>query len=454
LQNKKAKGGAKKKAALEAAKAAGEEGARKAAEVAEQTKKLEAESDSSSHGPKPPTSSYFFFCMETRPKTIAQNPEATYTEILIILAANWEALCAKEKQKYERKAAADRERYIAEKKSYENTKAKEDEQESDEDQMDIDSNENDVAADRESAYEKKPSPESVETEDPMENNDNDDDEKEEGNDEDTPQSSVKTKKGAKPNDKTNAAFADKRKETTKGRLPIHKLCYNASTSRKRDLIKILRAASAEEKNQKDDSGMTPFHIIATSALLRKRLLRVLLDAYPVHTLAEKDSNGKTMMDYLFLNVSSKGAQLIKVVLKKAIVEQMNQFGLEHWKPELSSLVGSLNWKGDCEVRRSCMDKILAKLGFCVKMEMTFLLELALWKMKIWQTVGSNCSNNSKRRKIDRDCCRTSSGAAVAVPYVVGFLWNNNTPELDDASMAPRSISWMGMRPKESEVAIS
>mmetsp|Transcript_31454 Transcript_31454/g.75906 ORF Transcript_31454/g.75906 Transcript_31454/m.75906 type:complete len:247 (+) Transcript_31454:862-1602(+) len=226
-------------------------------------------------------------------------------------------------------------------------------------------------------------------------------------------------------------------------LPIHKRCYHASTTDASRLARRLEATSAEEKNQKDDYGMTPFHIISTSAKLRSDLLEVLLDGYPLETLAHKDANGKTMMDYLFVNRSSKALPLIKLLIQKVIVEQMSHNGLEKWQPELSSLAASLDWNGEIDVRRPCLDRVLARLGFCVKMEVPFLLELALWKRNIMPSAnGSKSRKRKKRRKVDRENCRMFSGAEVVIPSVIAFLWNANAAESEDISMVPANLSWM------------
>lgn len=219
-------------------------------------------------------------------------------------------------------------------------------------------------------------------------------------------------------------------------LPIHKLCYHAPTASKRELARLLKKSSALEKGQMDHFGMTPFHVVATAGKLRKGLLRLLLVNCPLKILAQEDGNGWTMMEYLFLNMSSKSNRLIKLVLDTVIVEKMKDFHLETYKQEMSEFIDSKNWHADCDERQSFVGEILAKLGSIERSEITSALELALWNNKIRQTVQTRTVQNrsdkknkkNKRRKIDKKDLRLTNGAAVVIPFVIDFLWHTNSPE--------------------------
>eukprot|EP00526_Cylindrotheca_closterium_P020574 CAMPEP_0113639590 /NCGR_PEP_ID=MMETSP0017_2-20120614/20771_1 /TAXON_ID=2856 /ORGANISM="Cylindrotheca closterium" /LENGTH=208 /DNA_ID=CAMNT_0000550815 /DNA_START=1 /DNA_END=627 /DNA_ORIENTATION=- /assembly_acc=CAM_ASM_000147 len=189
--------------------------------------------------------------------------------------------------------------------------------------------------------------------------------------------------------------------------------------------------------------MTPFHILATSAKLRTDLLEVLLDEYPADTLAERDMSGYTMMDYLLMNKSSTATPLIKVVLQRVVVARMESFaGLKRWKSKLSLQIESTDWNGNFETRRQCLDDVLVRLASCVKVEMTYLLELALWKRK---RVSFFDADKKKRRKVDGENCRTLSGVDEVMPNVIEYLWNDSSGSSAgdiDVSMIPYDVSWL------------
>mmetsp|Transcript_8804 Transcript_8804/g.21074 ORF Transcript_8804/g.21074 Transcript_8804/m.21074 type:complete len:548 (+) Transcript_8804:86-1729(+) len=223
-------------------------------------------------------------------------------------------------------------------------------------------------------------------------------------------------------------------------LPIHEGCYHASTTTVDEVSRRIKATSmfTDEKNAKDCFGMTPFHIVATSPTLSADLLELLLDEYPVDVLGHKDVNDTTMMDYLLKNGSPRAVPLIKMVLERAVLAQMPRFGLGLWRSELSLQVESMDWNGDFEVRRRCLDGLLAALSRCVTFEGSTVLELALWK---WKTKSSLNDSGNKRRKVDRECCGTLNGADVVIPNVVEYLWNDRK-QSSDVSMVPFDLSWM------------
>ncbi|CAJ1960276.1 unnamed protein product [Cylindrotheca closterium] len=72
-------------------------------------------------------------------------------------------------------------------------------------------------------------------------------------------------------------------------LPIHKCCYYSSSSTASELENLLKASNDIDNHQNDDFGMSPFHIVATSANLRVDLFQMLLDAYPTDVLSQRDT---------------------------------------------------------------------------------------------------------------------------------------------------------------------
>jgi len=277
-------------------------------------------------------------------------------------------------------------------------------------------------------------------------------------------------------------------------LPFHKCCYYASTSTVSvsELTNLLEASSDDEKKKKDVFGWTPFHTVATSPKPRLDLFQALLDdeyysldalsqrdlfqtdeeqfydLMDVHdedsslgTRSQRDQRGtKTMLDYLLMNSTPRAIPLIQLVLQKVIVEQMDQIGMmEPSIVEVSLLVDSLNWNGNLEVRRQCLDNVLALSCICIKAEAPSLLELALWKknIKAHETKNLFVPRSAKRRKMDRDTSRMFSGASVVIPNVIGFLSLDNNTRVTPTgsannylSMLPSDASWM--KKKENEMS--
>jgi len=273
-------------------------------------------------------------------------------------------------------------------------------------------------------------------------------------------------------------------------LPIHRCCYYALTSTPDELANLLETSSDDEKNKKDVVGMTPFHIVATSANVHLDLFQALLDQYPLDALSQRDQfrtfleqfhdllddtddedslldtrsqrdqHGKTMLDYLLVNSTPRTIPLIKHVLQKVIIEQMNQIGMmERSIEEVALLVDRLNWNGNLEVRRQCLDNVLALSCICIKAEAPSLLELALWKknIKAHETKNLFVPRSAKRRKMDRDTSRMFSGASVVIPNVIGFLSLDNNTRVTPTgsannylSMLPSDASWM--KKKENEMS--
>eukprot|EP00696_Hemimastix_kukwesjijk_P008169 gnl/Hemi2/20332_TR6750_c0_g1_i1.p1 gnl/Hemi2/20332_TR6750_c0_g1~~gnl/Hemi2/20332_TR6750_c0_g1_i1.p1 ORF type:complete len:184 (+),score=36.40 gnl/Hemi2/20332_TR6750_c0_g1_i1:145-696(+) len=70
------------------------------------------------NAPKLPMSPYFFFVQERRPLVSAENPGLMCTEIAKRLGGLWHGLSDAEKQPYQQRAEADRERYKVEMQAY------------------------------------------------------------------------------------------------------------------------------------------------------------------------------------------------------------------------------------------------------------------------------------------------------------------------------------------------
>ncbi|KAL3926866.1 MAG: hypothetical protein SGBAC_013305 [Bacillariaceae sp.] len=194
-------------------------------------------------------------------------------------------------------------------------------------------------------------------------------------------------------------------------LPIHQECYYSTHSRLHDL---LAAMDRNSDNLVDTYGMTPFHIVTTSATQRADLLGALINKYHIRSIVQKDDHGNTMVDYLLANRSSKAPSTIKILLGILFRVYMSTWALEKWKLTLSKEIESKCWDGDKESRNKCLKELCERLIFYKKVEQTSLLEQAIWNM----TMGSG--------DVDRESCLLTCKSDVVIGNVKGYLWNDSS----------------------------
>jgi len=70
------------------------------------------------NAPKRNMSAYFLYSVHIRPIVKEENPEASFGEIARIISAQFKALTPKEREGWDEKAAADKERYQSEMAEY------------------------------------------------------------------------------------------------------------------------------------------------------------------------------------------------------------------------------------------------------------------------------------------------------------------------------------------------
>ena len=111
----------------------------------------------------------------------------------------------------------------------------------------------------------------------------------------------------------------------------------------------------------------------------------------------------------------------RFLVKCSIPERLHMIGVRKWRTEIQKSVGSLSSVGYSGLPTHC-DLIHYKLlsyenEYCQLKDATFLLELALWKSKIDQTLqtGEQLAADMKEE------CRINSGADVIIPNVLPFL---------------------------------
>mmetsp|Transcript_44305 Transcript_44305/g.106731 ORF Transcript_44305/g.106731 Transcript_44305/m.106731 type:complete len:481 (+) Transcript_44305:78-1520(+) len=250
------------------------------------------------------------------------------------------------------------------------------------------------------------------------------------------------------------------------KLPLHSMCYHASTTKLSDLKEFIKDKYNNKiikYNAVDRWGMTAYHILATGAILRKDLLQTLMDRYPLQVILQKDRNGKTMLDYLLLYKSTKSIPVVQMVIRRLLKVGMGNWGLVDWRNDVLSLVeasynnnsgsrevleqhhrlyenaaatteeveeeeessvsagaGGADWEETLEQRSSSFHEITSRLAVFGRKEVTSLMELALWKMKIVNTTTTASEMN-------RMGCRVSCGSEFVIPHVVGYLWHDDEP---------------------------
>ncbi|OQE28400.1 hypothetical protein PENSTE_c003G10093 [Penicillium steckii] len=82
------------------------------------------------NAPKRGLSAYMFFANDNRDKVREENPGITFGQVGKMLGDKWKALSESERKPYDQKAAADKKRYEEEKAKYQAQQNEEDEDES------------------------------------------------------------------------------------------------------------------------------------------------------------------------------------------------------------------------------------------------------------------------------------------------------------------------------------
>mmetsp|Transcript_36265 Transcript_36265/g.87831 ORF Transcript_36265/g.87831 Transcript_36265/m.87831 type:complete len:273 (-) Transcript_36265:208-1026(-) len=212
-------------------------------------------------------------------------------------------------------------------------------------------------------------------------------------------------------------------------FPIHAACYHASCTTVEELESIF---DSPDGKLEDAFEMNPFHIIATAGKLRLDLLEVLLAKYPLCTLSQRDRASKTMMDYIMKHRNPKVNPLKALVFETIVKDAMGGWGLERWQRDVLSQLELVDWVHApsglirnrmrfIAARRRILDRIPDSMAGYLKMELTSMLELVLWKRQ-----GMEWLNGAEGEisSMDRGKCRTTCD--VVIPRVAEFLWDIET----------------------------
>ncbi|KAL3937852.1 MAG: hypothetical protein SGBAC_007118 [Bacillariaceae sp.] len=226
-------------------------------------------------------------------------------------------------------------------------------------------------------------------------------------------------------------------------LPVHNLCHNSSQISVSRLFYVLDCSEFwDDTVLVDTFGMTPLHILATSTTLNDRLLKCLLTWYPLHILCRKDNFQKTVLDYLLMHTSGEAAvPLIQMILNKVIVERMSKCGIDKadWQSQISRYVNLMSCEDGIGIgigigiqRTHGVQRVFQLLGYCLRLETTSLIELAVWKMRISELHNDNV----KVALADRASCLCQSGADAVIENVFAYLWGGESDDAIGLSMVP------------------
>jgi len=123
-------------------------------------------------------------------------------------------------------------------------------------------------------------------------------------------------------------------------------------------------------------------------------------------------------------------EMFRCLLKFSIFKRLNLLGVEKWRKEIDSLVDTFPSIYLIRERTICLKILYSKLASYEQLkDAASLLELALWKAKIGESMPNNDRQGEKscqkRARIDvpshRNQCRINSGAEIVVPSVLPLL---------------------------------
>eukprot|EP00980_Cylindrotheca_fusiformis_P018463 scaffold6103_cov116-Cylindrotheca_fusiformis.AAC.9 len=198
-------------------------------------------------------------------------------------------------------------------------------------------------------------------------------------------------------------------------LPIHRLCYYQSYhSNERNLLELERIKlESSSSHNPDILGMTPLHILALSAKPNIELCgAVLLGCNS--DLTVKDRWGCDPLGYACTSVAPNAVELIKLLVRSLLERRIESLGLERWRTDVTNDIVNFPGTTDNEGRMRHISQLASKLSKYLMMEKLSLLESALWKTKIDETLHTEMGT-------DRETCRLICGAQIVLSNVVPFL---------------------------------
>jgi hypothetical protein len=224
-----------------------------------------------------------------------------------------------------------------------------------------------------------------------------------------------------PEDENDERLMQELKNRFKG-LHVHRLCYFQSYHSATTILAELKKVMPETPScGRDVFGMTPLHILALSVKPYIELCRVLVQIYH-DDLTAKDRWGCDPLGYACTSVTPNAVEVIGILLRSLVDTRLESLGLERWRADVTNDLINFPEDTDCQVRLDHISHLASKLSKLLIMEKLSLLESALWKAKIDESVQGNMST-------DRETCRLICGAQVVISNILPFL--GPPPKLED-----------------------
>eukprot|EP00980_Cylindrotheca_fusiformis_P012945 scaffold3236_cov66-Cylindrotheca_fusiformis.AAC.11 len=222
-------------------------------------------------------------------------------------------------------------------------------------------------------------------------------------------------------------------------LPLHRECYYQSYNSMADSMEVLVYTSVSHLNETDVLGMTPFHILCLSQTpsihLLEALLRLCDRGVKSHLLAA-DKFGSNPIDYLCKNHTLASSTAIQLLIHEVCSKDVQSLGLARWRSGLTEHANKA-LEADWSLKRSKLGIFFNSLAIHERMEISSLLELALWKKRLDEESTFRKEETDRKGEsyslkeldlhgseaIDRQACRINCGAFVIIPNVLAFLDN-------------------------------
>eukprot|EP00526_Cylindrotheca_closterium_P018735 CAMPEP_0113642524 /NCGR_PEP_ID=MMETSP0017_2-20120614/22342_1 /TAXON_ID=2856 /ORGANISM="Cylindrotheca closterium" /LENGTH=363 /DNA_ID=CAMNT_0000553957 /DNA_START=272 /DNA_END=1363 /DNA_ORIENTATION=- /assembly_acc=CAM_ASM_000147 len=201
-------------------------------------------------------------------------------------------------------------------------------------------------------------------------------------------------------------------------FPVHNLCYDHSSTTAQELRFSIEEQDEMEVSLVDKFGLTPFHVLFSTAEPSGKLLKVLLDNYPYYVLGWKNANDKLAMDYLVTNWTETTASLLQMALQSWMFSRLERWGATSWMNAMQSKVQATLEEDDKERRLTLWTEAKSSFAQYETMAAPSILEMALWKREI---ESGRSNNGAKRQALDRGECRCVCGSNVVIPEVIQFL---------------------------------
>jgi hypothetical protein len=220
-------------------------------------------------------------------------------------------------------------------------------------------------------------------------------------------------------------------------LPIHEFCYSQAFQETTTTMEDFNSMADNASTSKtvDNFGMTPIHILALSTKPNLRLMRALLQEYTTFSVLAnmKDRWGNAPFDYLFLNNTwTESKKSMDCLIRVTILNRANGLGLPRWEQDISTgvetFLNEYDSNGESPSRSSeKIKEIFATLTTYERLEVTSLLELALWKVKLHDTEATGLCGvkAAESSTFNRQNCRINCGIEIVISNVLPFLWEKN-----------------------------